>query len=119
MKQHGRQPLSQYKHIIFEREGTTTRITFNRPHAHNALDRVMSDELADAVRAVKKDRECRFLVFRGAGDTFCAGRDHKGFSAWKGQGSYWEGRQEQETAEAIERLTCNQVGGVGGAWQGG
>jgi len=31
--------LSKYEHIIFERERTITRITFNRPHAHNALDR--------------------------------------------------------------------------------
>jgi len=39
----------------------------------------MSDELADAVRAVKNDRDCRFLIFRGAGDTFCAGDDIKDF----------------------------------------
>ena len=71
--------MSKYKKIIFDRSGTITTITFDRPAAHNALDREMSDELADAVRAVKGDRECRFLIFRGAGDTFCAGDDIKDF----------------------------------------
>jgi enoyl-CoA hydratase/carnithine racemase len=119
MKPHGRQPLSQYKHIIFEREPTITRITFNRPHAHNALDREMSDELADAVRAVKKDRECRFLIFRGAGDTFCAGDDIKDFLSWNDEDPYWQCRQYQETAQAIEDLTCITIAAVDGVCTGG
>ena len=102
----GENLLSQYKHILFDREETITRITFNRPHAHNALDREMSDELADAVRRVKKDRECRFLVFRGAGDTFCAGDDIKDFLTWNDEDPYWQCRQYQETAQMIEDLTC-------------
>jgi len=61
--------MSRYEKILFDRAGTISTITFNRPASHNALDRQMSDELADAVRAVQKDRECRFLIFRGAGDT--------------------------------------------------
>ena len=53
--------VSKYNKIIFKRAETISTITFNRPSGHNAMDKEMSDELADAVRAVKKDRECRFL----------------------------------------------------------
>ena len=99
---------------------TITRITFNRPHAHNALDREMSDELADAVRKVKKDRECRFLVFRGAGDTFCAGDDIKDFLSWNDEDPYWQCRQYQETAQMnSEDLNCITIAAVDGVCTGG
>lgn len=111
--------MSQYKHIIFKREGTITRITFNRPQVHNALDREMSEELANAVRAVKKDRECRFLVFQGAGDTFCAGDDIKDFLSWNDEDPYWQCRQYQETAQTIEDLTCITIAAVDGVCTGG
>ena len=111
--------MSHYKHIIFSREETITRITFNRPQAHNALDREMSDELADAVRKVKKDRECRFLIFRGAGDTFCAGDDIKDFLSWNDEDPYWQCRQYQETAQMIEDLTCITIAAVDGVCTGG
>src|SRR5258705_13071490 len=107
--------MTDYKKILFSRSGAVSTITFNRPDAHNALDRVMSDELADAVRTVKKDRECRFLVFRGAGDTFCAGDDIKDFLSWNDEDPYWQCRQYQETAQAIEDLTCITIAAVDGA----
>ncbi len=111
--------MSKYKKILFDRAGTISTITFNRPAAHNALDREMSDELADAVRAVKKDRECRFLIFRGAGDTFCAGDDIKDFLTWTDDDPYWQARQYQETAQMIEDLTCITIAAVDGVCTGG
>jgi len=83
---------------------TISTITFNRPAAHNALDRKCRDELADAVRAVKNDRDCRFPDFPGAGDTFCAGDDIKDFLTWTDDDPYWQARQYQETAQMIEDL---------------
>jgi enoyl-CoA hydratase len=112
-------PVTEYKKILFKREGAISTITFNRPEAHNALDREMSDELADAVRAVKKDRECRFLVFRGAGDTFCAGDDIKDFLTWTDEDPYYQARQYQETAQAIEDLTPITIAAVDGVCTGG
>jgi enoyl-CoA hydratase/carnithine racemase len=108
-----------YDKIIFERSGETTTITFNRPHAHNALDREMSDELTDAVRRVKKDRECRFLLFRGAGETFCAGDDIKDFLTWTDEDPYWQARQYQETAQTIEDLDPITIAAVDGVCTGG
>ena len=107
------------KKILFNREGTVSTITLNRPEAHNALDREMSDELADAVRAVKKDRECRFLVIRGADETFCAGDDIKDFLTWTDEDPYYQARQYQETAQAIEDLTPITIAAVDGVCTGG
>jgi enoyl-CoA hydratase/carnithine racemase len=59
----------------FEKDGPVYRVTFNRPEKHNALTVSMQKQLHEAVRAVRFDEEARVLIFRGAGDTFCAGDD--------------------------------------------
>ena len=111
--------MGDYKKILFSRDHAITTVTFNRPGAHNALDREMSDELAEAVRAVKRDRDCRFLIFRGAGDTFCAGDDIKDFLTWTEDDPYWQARQYQETAQMIEDLTPITIAAVDGVCTGG
>jgi enoyl-CoA hydratase/carnithine racemase len=111
--------MAEYEKILFTSEGTVTTITFNRPEAHNALDRQMSDELQEAVRRVKDDHECRFLVYRGAGHTFCAGDDIKDFLTWTDDDLYWQARQYQETAQMIEDLTPITIAAVDGACTGG
>jgi enoyl-CoA hydratase/carnithine racemase len=111
--------VTDYKKILFARDGVISTITFNRPESHNALDREMSDELQDAVRRVKGDRECRILIFRGAGDTFCAGDDIKEFLTWTDDDPYWQARQYQETAQTIEDLTPITIAAVDGVCTGG
>src|SRR5882757_9741698 len=97
--------MAEYKKIIFVRDAAITTITLNRPEAHNALDREMSAELQDAVRRVQGDRECRFLIIRGAGETFCAGDDIKDFLTWTDDDPYWQARMYQATAQMVEDLT--------------
>src|SRR5712672_127616 len=57
--------------LIVGHDGPVTTITLNRPEVHNALDQELSAELNVAVKDVAVDRECRVLVIRGAGHTFC------------------------------------------------
>jgi enoyl-CoA hydratase/carnithine racemase len=111
--------MAEYPKILFKREGAITSITLNDPHAHNALDRQMSDELHEAVRKVKRDRECRILIFRGAGDTFCAGDNIKDFLTWTEDDPYWQVRLYQETAKIIEDLTPVTIAAVDGVAAGG
>ena len=111
--------MTDYKKLLVERTDEITTITFNRPESHNALDREMSEELADAVRSVQKDRGCRFLVFRGAGNTFCAGDDIKEFLTWTDDDPYWQARRYQETAQLIEDLTPITIAAVDGVCTGG
>ena len=84
--------------MIVGHDGPVTTITLNRPECHNALDQELSAELNAAVKEVAVDRACRVLVIRGAGDTFCAGDDVKGFQNFKPGDGPWEIRMYQETA---------------------
>ncbi len=111
--------MSDYKKLIFNRQDAVTTITLNRPEVHNALDRELSAELKDAILAVRADRECRVMILRGAGDTFCAGDDIKEFNEWKGDESYWQVRLYQETVQLIEDLTPVTIAAVDGVCTGG
>ncbi|MAZ03272.1 MAG: hypothetical protein CMN56_09055 [Sneathiella sp.] len=111
--------MSDYKKLIFDRQDAVTTITLNRPEVHNALDRELSAELKDAILAVRADRECRVMVLRGAGNTFCAGDDIKEFNEWRGDESYWQVRLYQETVQLIEDLTPVTIAAVDGVCTGG
>lgn len=56
------------------RDGVCT-ITLNRPHRHNAMDDAMSAAFGEALTAAQADPEARVILFRGAGKSFCTGRD--------------------------------------------
>lgn len=111
--------MSDSKKLLYKRDSIVTTITLNRPEAHNALDREMSDDLAAAIRTVQRDRECRFVILRGAGGTFCAGDDIKDFLTWTEDDPYWQARQYQETAQMIEDLTPITIAAVDGVCTGG
>ena len=111
--------MPDYQNLLFDRSGPVTTITLNRPHKHNALDRVLSDELNQAVRQVRDDRDCRILILRGAGDTFCAGDDIAEFNTWGPEDPYWQVRLYQETVQIIEDLTPITIAAVDGVCTGG
>ena len=112
-------PVPDYQNLLFDRRGAITTITLDRPDRHNALDRALSAELNRAVRQVRDDRDCRILVLRGAGDTFCAGDDIAEFNTWTPEDPYWQVRLYQETVQIIEDLTPITIAAVDGVCTGG
>jgi enoyl-CoA hydratase len=56
-------------------------ITINRPEARNAVNGEVARGIAAAIDEFDGDREVRVLVLTGAGGTFSAGMDLKGFLA--------------------------------------
>jgi enoyl-CoA hydratase/carnithine racemase len=112
-------PVPDYQNLLFDRRGAITTITLDRPDRHNALDRALSAELNRAVRQVRDDRDCRILVLRGAGDTFCAGDDIVEFNTWTPEDPYWQVRLYQETVQIIEDLTPITIAAVDGVCTGG
>src|SRR5689334_2409173 len=54
-------------------------ITINRPEARNAINGAVARGIAAAVDDLEASREVRVLVLTGAGGTFSAGMDLKGF----------------------------------------
>ncbi|UNB54698.1 enoyl-CoA hydratase/isomerase family protein [Mycolicibacterium sp. YH-1] len=57
-----------------DRDGVRT-LTLNRPERKNALNAALWVELADALRAAKRETGIRALVLTGAGGAFCSGAD--------------------------------------------
>ncbi|MBN1568585.1 MAG: enoyl-CoA hydratase/isomerase family protein [Acidobacteria bacterium] len=72
--------MSGFETVIYEKTESIACITLNRPHALNAFNVRMRDELYEVLSAIKADDEVRVALFRGAGDkAFCAGADLKEF----------------------------------------
>lgn len=56
-------------------DGTTARITLNRPEKKNALNDALILGLKSALREAAKNDSVRVVVISGAGDDFCSGAD--------------------------------------------
>lgn len=67
-------PVS-FQRLDIEIEDGVGHIWLNRPEKRNALDRVLVEELHDAVAALGADDTVRSIVLGGRGPAFCAGAD--------------------------------------------
>jgi enoyl-CoA hydratase/carnithine racemase len=65
--------------VQYEKLGQLVTITLNRPEKLNAITRPFSNQMVDAFRRFAADPDARLLLLRGAGRSFCAGRD---INAW-------------------------------------
>ncbi|MCK4368755.1 MAG: enoyl-CoA hydratase/isomerase family protein [Dehalococcoidales bacterium] len=68
--------MSEFETIIYHKQNDIAYVTLNRPHALNAYNLKMRDELYQVLGAIKDDPGVRVAIFRGAGErAFCAGAD--------------------------------------------
>jgi enoyl-CoA hydratase len=68
--------MNNFETIVYEKNEGLAYVTLNRPHALNAYNIRMRDELYQVLGALKDDPEVRVGIFRGAGErAFCAGAD--------------------------------------------
>jgi len=117
------------KPLILEMDKDTARITLNRPEVHNALSIEMSDLLVEAIQTVKRSTDVKFLVIKGAGESFCAGDDITEMPHWMNdehgrptQGAHGVTRRVrvyQDMANALEELDKMTVSAVDGYAVGG
>jgi enoyl-CoA hydratase/carnithine racemase len=61
--------------VQYEKAGAVLTIWLNRPHVKNCINWETLTALAAAVDRAEKDEEVRVVLFRGRGNTFCAGAD--------------------------------------------
>ncbi len=73
--------LPACKTLLLERQGTRLHVTLNRPEVKNALTGEVVQEMLAVVGHLDSARDIGAVVLRGAGGTFCAGGDIKGFMA--------------------------------------
>lgn len=115
--------------LILEMEGDLAEITLNRPEVHNALSIALSDMLVDAIQTIKRSTDVKFVVLKGAGNTFCAGDDITEMIRW-GDDEHGRGTQGangvvrrvriyQDMANALEELDKMTIAAVDGYAVGG
>jgi enoyl-CoA hydratase len=67
--------------VTVEVDGGVAVITINRPQARNAVNEAVASGVAAAIDDLDPRPDVAALVLTGAGGTFCAGMDLKGFLA--------------------------------------
>ena len=60
-------------------DGPIAVITINRPKARNAVNEAVAVQVAAAIDRLEDRHDVRVMILTGAGGTFCAGMDLKGF----------------------------------------
>lgn len=95
-------------------------LTFNRPHARNALTWGMYDALVDACEQVDADSRIRVFVIRAAGDSFAAGTDIAQFTEFRSgaDGIAYE-RRLDAVVDRLERVVVPTIAQVHGVAAGG
>jgi len=73
-------------------EDDVATITLDNPAKRNALDMAMREQLADAVRTVRRDASVRALVLTGAGGHFCSGGDLRNIASTQLDNAGWRQR---------------------------
>jgi enoyl-CoA hydratase len=73
--------MSDDQAVIVETDGPVAVITINRPQARNAVNAAVARGVAAALDDFDASPGLRAAVITGAGGTFCAGMDLKGFLA--------------------------------------
>lgn len=115
--------------VILSMHEDIAQITLNRPDVHNALSIKMSDQLVEAIQAVKASTVIKFVVIKGAGNSFCAGDDITEMHHW-GDDEFGESTQGangvsrrirvyQDMANSLEELDKLTICAVDGYAVGG
>lgn len=106
--------------LLYEERDRTAFITLNRPHVRNCLSTKLSDELIGAIERVRASESLRFLVIRGAGETFCAGDDITEMPSWgNANEAMRRARYYQNMANQLEELDKITIAAVDGYCVGG
>lgn len=69
------------EHILTELADGVLTVTLNRPDKKNAITQAMYAALSEATEQARTDDAVRAVLFRGEGDSFCAGNDIADFIA--------------------------------------
>jgi enoyl-CoA hydratase len=107
--------------LLYEVSGSTARLTFNRPAAHNALTFAMYDAIGEICATLPADGSVRALIITGAGErAFAAGTDITLFRDFRAaaDGLAYEARMERMFA-SLERCPVPTIAAICGVCTGG
>lgn len=93
--------------LLVELRDSALHVTFNRPHARNAMTNAMYDALVTVCERADADDDVRVVVLRGAGDkAFVAGTDITQFRGFTGDDGI---AYEERIAGVLARLRAVEV----------
>ena len=78
--------------VLIHKENNICTLTINRPKQYNALNRSVLEELNEAIKKIKNDRNCRAIIITGAGDKAFIAGDMSGLS----NETFYEGKKNNE-----------------------
>jgi enoyl-CoA hydratase/carnithine racemase len=113
--------MSSETDLLFDVQGHTAVVTFNRPAARNAMTWDMYEGLVTACERIDADEKVRVAVLRGAGgQAFVAGTDIRQFQEFSTaeDGLAYESRIEQ-VLDRLERVRVPTIAAVQGYAVGG
>lgn len=67
--------LENFETLTVAKEANVAYVTFNRPHAMNTYNIVMSEELPECIETIAEDDDIKVCVLQGANGIFMAGGD--------------------------------------------
>jgi len=109
-----------FENLIYEVKDKTAFITLNRPNVKNALSMKLSDEIVSVIEIVRKSRNLKFLVIKGAGNNFCVGDDISEMTKWGDANDITRrARYYQNMANQLEELDKITIAAVDGYAVGG
>ena len=109
-----------FENLIYEVKDKTAFITLNRPEVKNALSMKLSDEIVSAIEIVRKSKNLKFLVIKGAGNNFCVGDDISEMTRWGDANDITRrARYYQNMANQLEELDKITIAAVDGYAVGG
>lgn len=65
----------EWETLRLEGSGAVLELVLNRPERRNAINKAMLDELNEACLEIEQRADCRAVILRGEGKSFCAGAD--------------------------------------------
>jgi enoyl-CoA hydratase/carnithine racemase len=111
--------LAPEDHVLdVERTGDVLRITFDRPHRHNAFSRAMRDALCDALLLAVVDATITTVELRGAGPSFGSGGDLDEFGDFPDPVTSHLTRLTRSPARLLSRLRDRLVSHLHGSCLG-
>lgn len=105
--------------ILSQVESHILYITLNRPHALNALNEELMNQLHHIFLSAKNDKNIKAILMTGEGKAFCAGADINQLAKLNGQTGLEFARWGQKVFRALEQLGKPSLAAINGFALGG
>jgi 2-(1,2-epoxy-1,2-dihydrophenyl)acetyl-CoA isomerase len=102
--------------LLYEQSSGIASITFNRPHAKNAISFVLWEKFSTALDEIEREAPPQAVILTGAGGFFCAGGDIK-TPPTRGEGALSQSARlelGQRVMRRLRALPCLTIAAIEG-----